>query len=151
MAELIKSDLEAVGFAVTLDAQDASSYWGVVNGGQSQLNMNQRSLWVPDPDNKVTLLQSGNASAQGETAIVTGLPEFSAKMDELLAAGLSETDPDTRAGIYQEIQAIILEEFPYIMLAYYTKPVVMSAAVRDLPVGGASTERIFLQKVWLDA
>ncbi len=60
--------------------------------GQSQLNMNQRSLWVPDPDNKVTLLQSGNASAQGETAIVTGLPEFSVKMDELLAAGLSETD-----------------------------------------------------------
>jgi hypothetical protein len=29
--------------------------------------------------------------------------------------------------------------------------VVMSAAVRDLPVGGASNERIFLQKVWLDA
>ena len=150
MAELIKSDLEAVGFAVTLDAQDASSYWGKVNGGESQLNMNQRSLWVPDPDNKVTLLQSGNAAAQGETAIVTGLPEFSARMDELLAAGLSETDLEARAEIYKEIQALVLEQFPYIMLAYYTKPVVMSAAVRDLPVGGASTERIFLQKVWLD-
>jgi ABC-type transport system substrate-binding protein len=71
-------------------------------------------------------------------------------MDELLAAGLSETDLEARAEIYKEIQALVLEQFPYIMLAYYTKPVVMSAAVRDLPVGGASTERIFLQKVWLD-
>ena len=48
----------------------------------------------------------------------------------VLAAGWRETDLDPRGGIYQEIQAMILEEFPYIMLAYYTKPVVMSAAVR---------------------
>lgn len=48
MAELIKSDLEEVGFQVTLDAQDAGSYWGKVFGGESQWNMNQRSLWVPE-------------------------------------------------------------------------------------------------------
>jgi peptide/nickel transport system substrate-binding protein len=149
MAELIKSDLEAVGFAVTLDPQDAGSYWGKVLAGESQLNMNQRSLWVPDPDNKVTLLQSQNASAQGETGIAKSMPEYSAKMDELLAAGVSELDPTVRAEIYQEIQALVLEEFPYVMLAYYTKPVVMAANINDLPIGGASTERIFLNKVWM--
>jgi peptide/nickel transport system substrate-binding protein len=149
MAELIKSDLEAVGFAVTLDPQDAGSYWGKVNGGQSQLNMNQRSLWVPDPDNKVTLLQSQNAAAQGETGIAKAMPEYSAKMDELLAAGVSELDTTRRAEIYKEIQALILEEMPYVMLAYYTKPVVMAANINDLPIGGASTERIFLDKVWI--
>jgi len=149
MAELIKSDLEAVGFAVTLDTQDAGSYWGKVLAGESQLNMNQRSLWVPDPDNKVTLLESSNASAQGETGIVGALPAYSQQMDELLAAGVSEIDTAKRAEIYQQIQALILEEMPYIMLAYYTKPVVMAANVNDLPIGGASTERIFLQKVWL--
>jgi peptide/nickel transport system substrate-binding protein len=149
MAELIKSDLEAVGFAVTLDPQDAGSYWGKVLAGESQLNMNQRSLWVPDPDNKVTLLQSQNASAQGETGIAKAMPEYSAKLDELLAAGVSELDTTRRAEIYKEIQALILEEMPYVMLAYYTKPVVMAANVNDLPIGGASTERIFLDKVWL--
>lgn len=149
MAELIKSDLEAVGFAVTLDAQDAGSYWGKVLAGESQLNMNQRSLWVPDPDNKVTLLQSQNASAQGETGIAKSMPEYSAKMDELLAAGVSELDTTKRAEIYKEIQALVLEEMPYVMLAYYTKPVVMAANINDLPIGGASTERIFLQKVWM--
>ena len=149
MAELIKSDLDAVGFAVTLDPQDAGSYWGKVNGGQSQLNMNQRSLWVPDPDNKVTLLESHNASAQGETGIAKSMPEYSKKMDELLAAGVSELDSDKRKAIYKEIQDLILAEMPYVMLAYYTKPVVMAANIEDLPVGGASTERIFLQKVWM--
>lgn len=149
MAELVKSDLEAVGFAVTLDAQDAGSYWGKVNGGKSQLNMNQRSLWVPDPDNKVTLLESHNASAQGETGIAKAMPEYSKKMDELLAAGVSELDKDKRAKIYKDIQDLILQEMPYVMLAYYTKPVIMAANINDLPIGGASTERIFLQKVWM--
>lgn len=149
MAELIKSDLEAVGFAVTLDAQDAGSYWGKVLGGESQLNMNQRSLWVPDPDNKVTLLQSQNGSAQAETGIAKSMPEYSAKMDELLAAGVSELDTETRKQIYKEIQDLILAEMPYVMLAYYTKPVVMAANINDLPIGGASTERIFLSKVWM--
>jgi peptide/nickel transport system substrate-binding protein len=150
MAELIKSDLEAVGFAVTLDAQDAGSYWGKVLDGKAQLSMNQRSLWVPDPDNKVVLLQSGEATAKGETGIVTGLPEFSAKMDELLAAGKSELDPEKRKPIYKEIQDMILEELPYIMLAYYTKPTVMAANVEGLKPGAAATERVFLEDVWLN-
>lgn len=150
MAELIKSDLEAVGFAVTLDAQDAGSYWGKVLDGKAQLSMNQRSLWVPDPDNKVVLLQSGEASAKGETGIVTGLPEFSAKMDELLATGKSELDPEKRKAIYKEIQDMILEELPYIMLAYYTKPTVMAVNVEGLKPGAAATERVFLEDVWLN-
>ncbi|MEZ4634990.1 MAG: ABC transporter substrate-binding protein [Caldilineaceae bacterium] len=149
IAELLKSDLEAVGFAVTLDPQDAGTYWGKVLGGESQLNMNQRSLWVPDPDNKVTLLFSGDGSAQGETGIVGAMPEYSAKMDELLVAGRQETDLTRRAEIYKEIQDLILEELPYIMLAYYTKPTVMAANVNGLAAGSASTERIFLQSVWI--
>lgn len=149
MAELIKGDLETVGFAVTLDAQDAGSYWGKIFGGQAQLSMNQRSLWIPDPDDKVALLQSGGSGAQFETGIVTALPEYSAKMDELLAAGKSEQDPEKRVAIYQEIQAMILEELPYIMLAYYTKPTVMATNVEGLLPGAAATERIFLEKVWL--
>lgn len=149
MAELLKSDLEAVGFAVTLDPQDAGTYWGKVLGGESQLNMNQRSLWVPDPDNKVTLLFSGDGSAQGETGIVGAMPEYSAKMDELLIAGRQETDLTRRAEIYKEIQDLILEELPYIMLAYYTKPTVMATNVEGLLPGAAATERIFLEKVWL--
>lgn len=145
MAELIKSDLEAVGFSVTLDRLDAGSYWGKVLAGESQLNMNQRSLWVPDPDNKVRLLHSAQASAQGETGIAS-LPE-SAEFDRLIDAGRAETDESRRIEIYRELQAKILEVMPYVVLAYYTKPVVMAQNVENVPVAGASTERVFLHKV----
>lgn len=148
MAELVKSDLEAVGFQVTLDKLDAGSYWGKVLGGESQLNMNQRSLWVPDPDNKVRLLHSSQSTAQFETGVAS-LP-VGEKFDELIDAGRSETDVTKREEIYKEIQALILEEMPYVMLAYYTKPVVMAQNVMNVPVAGASTERIFLNDVWIE-
>ena len=147
MAELIKSDLEAVGFAVTLDPLDAGAYWDKVFSGAVQLGMNQRSLWTPDPDDKVVLLQSGESTAQSETGIVTALPEYSKKMDELIIAGRSEYDSEKRIPIYQEIQQMLVDELPYVMLAYYKKPAVLANNVQGLPVGGTSNERIFVQQV----
>lgn len=149
MAELVKSDLEAVGFAVTLDPQDAGAYWDKVFGGKVQLGMNQRSLWSPDPDDKVVLLQSTESTAQMETGIVSALPEYSQKMDELIIAGRSEYDSEKRIPIYHEIQKMLLDELPYVMLAYYKKPAVLAANVQGLPVGGTSNERIFVQQVYI--
>ncbi len=148
MAELIKVDLESVGFEVTLDRLDAGSFWGKVLGGEAQLNINQRSLWVPDPDNKISLLHSETVYAQMQTGNVV-FP-VADELDSLIEAGRHEQDPDKRVDIYREIQAIILEWMPYVTLAYYTKPVVMSEGVKGLPVAGASTERVFLRTVWLD-
>jgi peptide/nickel transport system substrate-binding protein len=147
MAELIKSDLDAVGFQVTLDKLDSAAYFAKVTAGETQLNMTQRSLWVPDPDNKVRLLHSSQASAQGETGVAKG--PLAARYDELIDNGRSETDTDKRIAIYKELQALILDDMPYVMLAYYTKPVVMAKNVMDLPTAGASTERVFLRDVWL--
>lgn len=149
MAELVKSDLEAVGFKIALDKLDSGSYWGKVFGGESQLNMNQRSLWVPDPDNKVRLLHSSQTTAQKETGVAS-LP-VGKKFDELIDAGRSEIDETKRREIYKQIQDLILEEMPYVMLAYYTKPVVMAKNVMNVPIAGASTERVFVNKVWIDA
>lgn len=149
MAELVKSDLEAVGFAVELDPQDAGAYWDKIFSGQAQLSMNQRSLWSPDPDDKVVLLQSTETTAQQETGIVSALPEYSQKMDELIIAGRSEYDSEKRIPIYQEIQEMLLEEMPYVMLAYYKKPAVITNEVQGLPIGATSNERIFVQPVWI--
>ena len=147
MAELIKSDLEAVGFKVTLDKLDTAAYWAKVLAGKSQLNMNQRSLWVPDPDNKVRLLHSSQAMAQGETGVAK-LP-IGKQFDELIDQGRSEADKERRTAIYKKLQDLILQDMPYVMLAYYTKPVVMAKNVANVPVAAASTERVFLGKVAL--
>jgi len=144
MAELIKADLEAVGFKVMLDKLDASAYPAKVVSGETQLNMTQRSLWVPDPDNKVRLLHSSQGSAQSETGVAKS--DLAARYDALLDAGRSETDPEKRKAIYKEIQDLILEDLPYVMLAYYAKPYVVASNV-NVPPNAVNTERIFLRGV----
>lgn len=148
MAELIKADLEAVGFKVTLDKLDASAYSAKVFSGETQLNMTQRSLWVPDPDNKVRLLHSSQASAQWETGVAKS--DMAAKYDELIDAGRSETDPEKRKAIYKQIQDLILEDLPYVMLAYYEKPYVVARNV-NVPPNAVNTERIFLRGVTIES
>lgn len=147
LAELIKSDLEAVGFKINLDKLEAGAFSNKVYGGTTQLNMNQRSLWVPDPDNKVRLLHSSQAQAQFETGIAE--TPFGQEISELIDQGRSEAEEAKRVEIYKTIQARILEEMPYVTLAYYTKPVVMATNVMNVPIAGASTERVFLDKVFL--
>ncbi len=144
MAELIKADLEAVGFKVSLDKLDASAYPAKLGAGKTQLNMGQRSLWVPDPDNKVRLLHSSQGSAQFETGVAGS--DLAPKYDKLLDDGRSETDPEKRKKIYKEIQDLILEDLPYVMLAYYEKPYVVAKNV-DVPDNAVNTERIFLRGV----
>ncbi len=147
MAELVKGDLEAVGFKVTLDKLDSTSYWAKVLDGKAQLSMNQRSLWVPDPDNKVRLLYSTTPTAKGETGVAK-LPG-SKQFDDLIDRGGAESDTAKRVDIYKQLQALILQQMPYAMLAYYTKPVVMAKNVANVPIASASTERVFLAKVAL--
>ncbi|MBC8075011.1 MAG: ABC transporter substrate-binding protein, partial [Chloroflexales bacterium] len=149
LAELIKSDLEAVGFKITLDKLEAGAYSNKVYSGKSQLNMTQRSLWVPDPDNKVRLLHSSQGSAQFETGIAK--TPFGDELDVLIDQGRSEGDPTKRIAIYKTIQQKMLEEMPYVMLAYYKKPLVVAQNVVVSPPSAVSSERIFLHKVSLGA
>lgn len=147
IAELIKADLEGVGFKINLDKLDASAYFSKVTDGKTQLNMTQRSLWVPDPDNKVRLLHSSQASAQGETGVAKS--DLAPKYDKLLDDGRSETDPDKRKAIYKELQDLILDDLPYIILTYYEKPYVVAKNVK-VPDNAVNTERIFLRGVTIE-
>jgi peptide/nickel transport system substrate-binding protein len=147
MAELIKADLEAVGFKVNLDKLEAGTYSNKVFSGETQLNMTQRSLWVPDPDNKVRLLHSSQGSAQFETGIAE--TPFGKEISDLIDQGRSETDPTKRLAIYKTIQEKMLAEMPYVMLAYYKKPIVVAQNVVVQPSSAVSSERIFLHKVAL--
>ncbi|HLH73309.1 MAG TPA: ABC transporter substrate-binding protein [Chloroflexota bacterium] len=145
IAELMKTDLEAVGFKVQLDKLDATSLPAKINAGKGQLGLNQRSLWVPDPDNKVSILDSTTASAQGETGVAK-LP-IGKKYDQLIRSAAAESDNTKRVALYKQLQELILSDMPYVMLAYYSKPVV-SAKNLENAVQGVFTERIFLKHMW---
>jgi ABC-type transport system substrate-binding protein len=56
-----------------------------------------------------------------------------AKVDELLAKGRVTVDRDARKPLYQEAQAIIAEEVPYIPVYYYWIGWVVNSRVKGLP------------------
>lgn len=147
LAELIKVDLEAVGFAVTLDALDSGSFWGKVNEGRTTFSINQRSTFVPDPNDKTVLLHSKN-SPGGQT--FHELLPIAEEMDALIDAGLAELDPAKRVEIYQQIQALALAQMPYIYLAYLTPPVFMAQNVNGVPIEAAAAGRATLRDIWIE-
>ncbi len=146
LAELVKADLEAVGFEVTLDGLDSGSFWGKVNAGETTLSINQRSTFVPDPNDKALILHSKN-SPGGQT--FHELLPTAAEMDTLIDAGLAETDAEKRIAIYQQIQALALAQMPYIYLAYLTPPVFMGRDVMGVPIQAAAAGRATLRDVFI--
>jgi peptide/nickel transport system substrate-binding protein len=147
LAELIKADLEAVGFQVNLDRLDSGTFWGKAGEGALQLSINQRSTFVPDPNDKVSILHSVQ-SPGGQTwhELLTSAKE----MDALIDSGLVEQDPEKRVEIYQQIQALALKEMPYIYLGYLTPPVFMGNNVQGVPVAAAAAGRFTLNGVWIE-
>ena len=146
LAELIAADLEAVGFDVTLDRLDAGSFWGKVGDGQTQLSINQRSTFVPDPHDKAILM--ARAGAEGSQTQHQAL-EVADELDALISAGISTVDAMDREAIYQEFQALMLEHMPYIYIGYLTPPIFVNQRVQNVEVFGTAGGRINLSQVWL--
>ncbi len=146
MAELIAADLEAVGFDVTLDRLDAGSFWGKVGDGQTQLSINQRSTFVPDPHDKAILMQL--AGAEGSQTQHQAL-EAAAELDALISAGIATVDTMERTEIYQQLQALLLEQMPYIYIGYLTPPIFVNKRVQNVETFGTAGGRINLREVWL--
>jgi peptide/nickel transport system substrate-binding protein len=149
MAELIKADLEAVGFQVTLDKLDSGSFFGKVLDGKAQLSLTQRSTFVPDPDDKVLILLSTDSAAQKQTANAS-FPDAK-ELDALIIAGRGEQDREKRIAIYKQIQAMLLTSMPYVYLAYLTTPVVSAKNVANIPVEAAAAQRVVLRKTSITA
>ncbi len=146
LAELIAADLEAVGFDVTLDRLDAGSFWGKVGDGQTQLSINQRSTFVPDPHDKAILM--ARAGAEGSQTQHQAL-EAADELDALITAGISTVDPMERVEIYTQFQAIMLDQMPYIYIGYLTPPIFVNKRVQNVETFGTAGGRINLRGVWL--
>ncbi|MEM7735386.1 MAG: ABC transporter substrate-binding protein [Deinococcota bacterium] len=147
VAELVKADLEAVGFSVTLEPLDSGTFWGKAADGTLQLSLNQRSIFLPDPNDRATILHSV-ISAGGQTW--HQLLPMASEMDALLDQGLVEQDTAVRADIYAQVQALALEDFPYTYLGCLTPPVFTSSNVSGVPVQAAAAGRVVLRGVWLE-
>lgn len=146
IAELVSNDLDAVGFNITLDRLDINALAAKEGPGKTQLVLDQRSTFIPDPNDKVVILDSKllpGGIAHPET--LSTAPQ----MDALIDSGLATIDPTARAGIYKQIQAMGLQQLNVVYLAYITPPIFIRSRVQNVDTEGTSAGRVDFRGIWL--
>ena len=110
-AEVVQSYLAEVGIDMQLEEAPVATILEQMREGEMDASLfNWTYGSGSDPDASVTLRSDGTNNFSQFT---------NDRIDELLDAGLTETDPETRAQYYKEIQEIVAEEVPFIYMMYW--------------------------------
>lgn len=116
LAELMAHQLAKIGIAVTVRAYE----WGTFFADVKSRNFAMTTLQWPsalEPSLYRWIFHSENIpTAENRSAGANRGAYSNPRVDALLDAGNTETDPEKRKVIYQEVQAILADELPYISL-----------------------------------
>lgn len=132
IASAIQSDLAAVGINVDIQLVEWGTYIDqvFVPVEESEMDMHQMS-WIGDngdPDNFLyTLLSSHQYPPNG----FNDSYYKNDRVDELLAEARVTKDRAERTAMYEEVQAIIMEEGPWLVLDYEKQIVVTSDRLKN--------------------
>jgi peptide/nickel transport system substrate-binding protein len=140
-AIVIQEQLRQIGIEAELDFQENAIYLENYFAGNFDLSVTGTSAYV-DP-NDVILANFGTGESNN------GIGYSNPQVDELIAQGMEETDQETRAGIYQQIQDILLEDLPWINLFIANQYEAMKSYVKGYvhkPTGANDS----IKDVWLD-
>ncbi|GIW04026.1 MAG: peptide-binding protein [Thermomicrobiales bacterium] len=125
-AELVQQYLKAVGIDMQLQEAPVATILEQMRKGEMDASLFNWTYGgdYGDPDDGGTLRSNGGSN----------FSHFeNARVDELLDAGLRELDPEKRAAIYHEIQAIVAEEVPFLFMMYWNWYNIFSKRVKGLP------------------
>lgn len=125
-AELVAQFLGEAGIEMLLAEQPISAILDGLRQGTLEASLFN---WTygggnGEPDGSVTLRSDGGNNFNSFR---------NERMDELLDQGLREVDPDRRKEIYDEIQAIVAEEVPFLIMMYWDWFNIFSPRVTNLP------------------
>ncbi len=125
-AEIVQQDLAAVGIEMRIVERPVATILEQLPKGQMDASLFN---WT---------YGGGNGEPDASTTLKSGQPRnFSrwknARVDELLAAGLREVDPNKRKRIYNEIQAIFAEEVPFLYIMYWDWFNIFTKRIKGLP------------------
>lgn len=132
MAASIQSDLAAVGINVEIQTVEWGTYIDqvFVPAEESEMDMHQMS-WIGDngdPDNFLYILLSGE---QWPTAGFNDAYYKNDRVDELLAKARVTNDKEERTAMYEEVQEIVMEEAPWLVLDYEKQIIVANKKLKD--------------------
>lgn len=113
-SEYIQRELQKTGLQVAIDVIPASSLKDAKANGKLDMF---RASWVadyPDAENYLSLYYSKNFSPNGPNYSHFKNDEF----DKLYEAAFLETDPEQRAELYTQMDALIMQKTPVVVLFY---------------------------------
>ncbi len=115
--EIAKQEWEAIGAKVEIQNYEAATLFGdILENIKFDIII---FAWVSgfDPDSKTLWHSKQIPDETGDGQNYVGYKN--PRVDELLEAGLKETDIEKRKKIYWELQEILAEEVPYMFIYYY--------------------------------
>jgi len=152
-AQRVQSDLRAVGIPVQIRAVDFAAFLAAVEGtadtaGEALLYRNGWQADYPDPDAFLyPLLHSRNFGPHGNIARYSN-----PKVDELLDRARTLARLEERIPLYREAERIAVEEDAvWLFVSNYTERVLIKSFVKGVVLSPLGTNRIPLDRVWLEA
>ncbi len=122
--ETVQQYLADVGVSIEIEEAPVATILEQMPKGEMDAAIFEWTYGTVEPDSTQTL----------KTGEVNNWSSFSnERVDELLAQGLLEVDPEKRAPIYKEIQAIVAEEVPFLFLLYRDWYQIFTKRIQGLP------------------
>jgi peptide/nickel transport system substrate-binding protein len=136
IAELIKDQIAPAGFEMKIELLDPAARRARREAGDFQASLGSWSGFI-DPDGNVYQLFHG-ANAQNATNCCRfGNPA----LDRLLDQGRQTLDPAARAAIYRQVDRLLAEDSPTVILYHGVNSVATSKRVQNFPLGTAAIIR----------
>jgi peptide/nickel transport system substrate-binding protein len=145
VAEAIQADLKAVGIDATLKTLEWGTYLDQVQGGKAPMSLFGWTGDNGDPDNFLyTLLGTAATRLPAQNVAFYRSPE----VDKLLLDAQAEVDQAKRAALYEQAQALIHRDAPWVPLAHMTQLVAFDRRVHGYPMH--PTGKVRFRTVWLE-
>ena len=118
IAELIQIDLEAAGVEVTVESYDSATRDSMVNAGDYQFALVGNGGWGNNPPTYLRTIFSDISKNQGGNPHSMGPIGYENAAITALAEGQrTETDFEARKAMFQQLQVLISQEIPLIVIA----------------------------------
>lgn len=118
IGEIVKNNLEAAGIQVNVVAYDSSTRDSMVNSGDYEFAIVGNGGWGNNPPTYMRTIFSDVSKNKGGNPHSMGPIGYSnAEITELAEAQVNEVDFEARKQMFKDIQRLVSEEIPLIVLA----------------------------------
>lgn len=141
-AELFKTDMARLGIDLTIDAKETAGYWDALERGGYEVGVATRGSQLDDPDAifGVNWVTKGGRNYMGYS---------DPKVDELFEKQSRILDKGERLKVVRQIEDIIMEANPALVIAWVIRIAAHSQDVKDYKQPPGVAANTMMQEIWL--